>query len=114
MIQFKHSQKVVIFISKKNIYKGAWWFNNKRKHPSIIIKSNNKDYFVVRTLSHSKERNSDLELYDSPNPNDIVMPQYISGRKYYEKSKEAFGKHYKNIRLSYRDTTRFKKWNKKR
>ncbi len=104
----------MISIKKKTIYKGSWWFNNKRKHPSIIIKSNNKDFFVVRTLSHSKERKTDLQLFDSPNPNDIVMPQFISKRMYYENSKETFGKHYKNMRFSYRDKQRFKKRNKKR
>ena len=99
---------------KKNIYKGSWWFNNKRKHPSFIVKSNNKDYFAVRLLSHSKNRDNDFSLVEPPNPKSTNMPQYISKRKYIENNKNAFGKHYKNIKLSVKDKRRFKKWNKKR
>lgn len=105
----------MIFISKKkNIYKGSWWFNNKRKHPSYIIKSNNSDYFVVRILSHSKSNKNDFLLLYSPNPNNKVMPQFISKKKYYEKSKKSFGKYYSNFKFSDIDKKRFKKWNKKR
>ena len=56
-------------MSKKNIYKGSWWYNNKRKHPSVVIKSNNKDYFEIRLLSHDKYNGNDFVLKVSPNPN---------------------------------------------
>ena len=104
----------MITISKKNIYKGSWWFNNKRKHPSYVIKSNNKNYFVVRTLSHSRDSDNDFELYSSPNPKLKNDKQYISSRKYIENSKDPFGKHYKNFKFSYKDNKRFKKWNKRK
>ena len=81
---------MLLISKKKNIYKGSWWYNNKRKHPSIVIKSNNNNYYVVRTLSHSKERKDDFELFESPNPNNIVMPQYISKRKYTENDKNLW------------------------
>lgn len=105
----------MIIISKKskNIYKGSWWFNNKRKHPSYVIKSNNDDYFVVRTLSHSKDSDSDFVLYESPNPRIKNEKQYISSRKYIENSKEPFGRHYNNFKFSSKDNRRFKKWNNK-
>jgi hypothetical protein len=101
----------VIFISKR-IYKGSWWFNKKRKHPSIIIKSNNRDFFEIRLLSHTKYNMNDFHLKISPNPNGDGKKQYINDRKYVEHSKKTFGIELKNYKLSIQDKRRFKKWKK--
>lgn len=101
----------MIFISKR-IYKGSWWFNKKRKHPSIIIKSNNRDFFEIRLLSHTKYNMNDFHLKISPNPNGDGKKQYINARKYVEHSKKTFGIELKNYKLSIQDKRRFKKWKK--
>lgn len=99
-------------MSKKNIYKGSWWFNKKRKHPSIIIKSNNTNYFEIRLLSHSKYNNKDFVLTISPNPNSDNNQQYINSRKYIERNKNTFGMKLITYKMSYEDKRRFKKWKK--
>ena len=79
----------------------------------IFTYTNNKNYFVVRTLSHSKDSDSDFVLYESPNPKIRNDRQFISSRKYIENSKQPFGRHYNDFRFSNKDNKRFKKWNKK-
>lgn len=94
-------------MSDKNIYKGSWWFNNRRKHPSYIVKSNNTDFFEIRILSHTRKNIEDLELMISPNPNGYGK-QYIIKKKYIEKSKKSFGKKL-NYKFSKVDKHNFKK-----
>lgn len=108
-----------IYISKKNrirnknIFKGSWWYNNKRKHPSIVIKSNNKDFFEIRLLSHEKYNGNDFILKVSPNPNGDSRQQFINSKKYVEYSTKPFGSQLKNYKFSNQDKRRFKKWKKK-
>ena len=97
----------------KNIYKGSWWYNKRRKHPSIIIKSNNKDYFEIRLLSHKKYDHNDFILIVSPNPDDDGGKQYINSRKYVELNKKSFGINLTRYNLSKIDKRRFKKWKKR-
>jgi cellulose biosynthesis protein BcsQ len=105
---YKEEINIISNNKNKNIFRGSWWFNNRRKHPSYVIKSNNKDYFVVRTLSHSQESDSDFELIDSPNPKIKNEPQFISSRKYVENSKDSFGRNYKRkFKFSGNDNGRF-------
>lgn len=95
----------------KNIYKGSWWFNNRRKHPSYIVKSNNKDYFETRILSHKRTGKYDLKLAKSPNPRGYGE-QYLLSKKYIENSKKSFGNKL-DYNLSKKDKLRTKKWLKK-
>lgn len=108
-------KKGMIIISKKskNIYKGSWWFNNKRKHPSIVIKSNNKDYFEIRLLSHDKYNGNDFVLKVSPNPNGDKEQQYINAKKYVETNSKPFSRELKKYKFSNLDKRNFKKWKKK-
>ena len=92
----------------KKIYKGSWWFNNRRKHPAYIIKSNNKDYFELRILSHSKKYIDDIELLINPNPNDNSKA-YIQKKKYVETNKKPFGKKLSKFKLSNHDKKKLKK-----
>ena len=91
----------------RNIYKGSWWFNNRRKHPSYIIKSNNKNYFETRLLSHKRVNKKDIELLFPPNPNDNKV-NYLLDRTYIEYDKKVFGTKLK-FKLSNIDKKRMKK-----
>ncbi len=97
----------------KNIYKGSWWYNKRRKHPAIIIRSNNKDYFEIRLLSHKKYDCNDFLLIISPNPDGDKRTQYINSRKYVEMNKKSFGINLTRYNLSVKDKRRFKKWKNK-
>ena len=98
-------------MKNKNIYKGSWWFNNRRKHPSFIVKSNNNDYFEIKILSHKKTSIYDLKLIASPNP-EGYGEQYLLFKKYIENSKKSFGKKL-DYKFSKKDKLRTKKWLKK-
>ena len=100
----------MIVISKKNIYKGQWWYNKRRKHPSIIIKSNNLNYFEVRLLSHKRYNCDDFVLKISPNPNGDNAKQFINKRTIIENNKNSFGIHLTRYKLSNFDKRRFKRW----
>lgn len=95
----------------KNIYKGSWWFNNRRKHPSYIVKSNNMDYFETRILSHKKLSKNDLKLEVSPNPKGYGE-QYLLSKKHIENSKKSFGNKL-DYSFSKYDKLKVKKWIKK-
>lgn len=92
----------------KNIYKGSWWFNNRRKHLSYIVKSNNKDFFETRIISHKRQFKDDIELNDNPNINDSSKA-YMQKKKYIETTKKSFGSKLSGFKLSKRDKKKIKK-----
>lgn len=84
-------------------------FNRRRKHNSLIVKENDKDYEFF-TLTHSKQRDDrhkNIKLFKNPNPKD-KRNSYIENKLSKDK-KGVFGRINNNLKLSSKDKQKVKK-----